>query len=117
MTCKPIRAGGITAIVCSRGGRAPRPATCSVPGCGKPATRLCDYPLTGRLTGRTCSRKLCESCAHYQGDGFDYCPAHDVLARKGASLRKAGTIMGELGLEEPEPEQVALDLGGESDAG
>lgn len=116
MTCKPIRLGGITAIVCSRG-RAPRPAPCSVPNCGKPHTRLCDFPLVGRKAGRTCSRKLCESCSHPQPGGLDFCPAHDVLAREKASLVKAGTIMGELGLEEPEPEQVSLDLGGGSDAG
>lgn len=66
MPCTTFRAGdGSIGIVCSRGSRGKR---CSVEGCGKPAARLCDYPLSGKKTGQTCDRALCEKHATQIGE-------------------------------------------------
>ena len=88
MTCREIRLpNGVTGIVCSRG-RKPLCAVCSK----RPHTKLCDFPLTGSKAGKTCDRKLCDSCAVGQGrangDTVDYCPAHAVRA---AVAAKAST--------------------------
>ncbi|MCA9680743.1 MAG: hypothetical protein KC457_00990 [Myxococcales bacterium] len=81
MVCRQIDlGGGASAIVCSRGQRAPQ---CSTKGCRNTATRLCDFPLQGKRAGQTCSAQLCESCAQVQADGTDYCPAHARGARLG----------------------------------
>jgi len=31
--------------------------------CGNPASKLCDFPLSGSRAGETCDRKLCSDCA------------------------------------------------------
>jgi hypothetical protein len=89
MTCNSFRFGpdakGV-AIVCSRGGR--RKAPCSVAGCGRDHTKLCDHPVArrhrfkGKLPSATCDAKLCDGHAVPQGPDRDYCPAH---AKKAAS--------------------------------
>ena len=63
--------GGGHAIVCTRGRR---PIVCSV--CRLPGNKLCDFPLMGAKTGKTCDRPLCDRCAISGGKGIDYCPTH-----------------------------------------
>lgn len=77
MTCEKIAIDGGVVILCSRGHRIKR---CSACGSGE-ATRLCDFPLSGRKAGKTCSAGLCDRCTARSGD-TDLCPAH---ARLGAS--------------------------------
>jgi hypothetical protein len=95
--------GGLSGFVCtSRGGRTARCA------CGRPSERQCDYPLRGKVAGRTCSRHLCSGSAvtasgptpaailadpklaleirRVDVDTVDYCPAH---ARKIDEEREA----------------------------
>lgn len=84
MTCQRYDFGnGDFAIVCSRG-RKPR-AKCSA--CkDREHELLCDHPLAGKLTGRTCSAKLCRRCATHV-DGKDLCPPHArVRASQGTLL-------------------------------
>jgi hypothetical protein len=69
-----ILPGGAHAIICGRGSR-PRP--CSV--CGRPHSKLCDFPLRGAKAGKTCDRTLCDQCAVHQEPDLDYCPAHAKL--------------------------------------
>jgi hypothetical protein len=57
------------AIVCGSRMRAPK---CSVPGCNRPHTRLCDQ----RLARGTCDAKLCSNHAIRMGVDSDLCPAH-----------------------------------------
>ena len=63
--------------------RWPISSTCET----RQATRLCDYPLRGALTGTTCDKPLCASCTRSgtpkqpktveeMGDTYDLCPAH-----------------------------------------
>lgn len=89
MGCDPIFIDGKAAgFICSRGRRAPR---CSEAGCHHPAIALCDWPLAGRQTGKTCSRGLCAihrraQPANPDGSDRDYCPAHDRAAKAQGSL-------------------------------
>jgi protein-arginine kinase activator protein McsA len=41
--------------------------------CGKPATKLCDYPVAN---DKTCDVPMCNDCAKNIGIEKDYCPAH-----------------------------------------
>lgn len=60
------------AFLCGTRQRAKR---CS--NCEADATRLCDAPLRGRKTGKTCDAPLCERCAmRLKGVDGDLCPAH-----------------------------------------
>lgn len=76
MPCRTIKLpDGTTAIACTRGRR----GTCSVPGCGRPSERLCDYLLAPFEVGKepkTCDAKLCSRCAVRVGPNKDYCPPH-----------------------------------------
>jgi hypothetical protein len=54
-------------------------------GCGRPSSRLCDYPLVPLEFGKepkTCDAKLCPRCAVKVGPNADYCPAHARMAAK-----------------------------------
>lgn len=73
MPCKPIRGKDFTAIVCTRGRK---PAACQEPGCTRPHTKLCDYPVTRRGGPATCDRKICDAHATGVGPDTDYCTAH-----------------------------------------
>lgn len=65
--------GGVTAVFC--GGRGRR-QTCSVPQCGRDATKLCDFAVgPPGVKQRTCSAKLCDTHATKKGEA-DLCPAH-----------------------------------------
>lgn len=71
MPCKTIVMGdGVTVIACSRGQSRKR---CK---CGRPADLLCDFPLSGAKSGKTCDMPICRSCATRVGPNRDYCPAH-----------------------------------------
>jgi hypothetical protein len=59
------------AIIC-RGHSSGKRARCGVGSCGRPHTRLCDFPTR---SGRTCDVKLCD--LHTSRDGErDFCPFH-----------------------------------------
>lgn len=76
MACKPVTtAGGITAIVCTREPR----QRCHQ--CGKPAVKLCDYPVSTHASG-TCDRPCCAMHAESQEGDVDYCLAHANWAAK-----------------------------------
>jgi hypothetical protein len=80
MSCEIIRGedGAVEMIVCSRGRRASR---CQVPGCARPHTALCDWPLSGAKAGATCDLRLCDSHRRPQpGRDRDFCPAHAKMA-------------------------------------
>lgn len=71
MTCETVQLpGGATAIVCSRGRRH---RACSVAGCARTATLLCDAPK-GR--GRTCDAAMCAGHATEVGPDLHHCPSH-----------------------------------------
>lgn len=83
MTCETLDfGGGVHGIVCIRGKRWPR---CSVPGCDRPAPKLCDYPV-GRKKSGTCDAKLCEQHAAAQGKDRDFCPPHSKLGQGSLGL-------------------------------
>ncbi len=76
MPCNTVDIGGGSyAIVCRRGNR---PKPCSI--CGRPGSKLCDFPLTGPKAGKTCDRSLCAKCAVNVGPELDYCPTHGRMS-------------------------------------
>jgi len=83
MACTVMKLGdGTTAIVC---GSRRRSSPCSVPGCGRPSTRLCDYPLAPLEFGNepvTCDARLCPIHAVKVGPNTDCCPAHAKHIKK-----------------------------------
>jgi hypothetical protein len=96
---------GAVAIVCTRGQRRPR---CS---CGGYSKYQCDFPLRGKVAGRTCSRHLCGACVRAQPGGeLDYCDAHHRKAQADREREELRTL--ELAPEHTPTEQLGLDLGG-----
>jgi hypothetical protein len=84
MHCRFIRTpDGNMAVFC--GPRGPRPR-CSVPGCGRPVERECDFPVQRRGKPGTCDAKLCATHAKPAGPDRDLCPAHDARVRQLAAL-------------------------------
>jgi hypothetical protein len=88
MTCETVKLpGGITAIVCGRGRKKPKPCIC----CGKPSTKLCDFRTGERTHAQgwiTCDKPLCDACAVRGGTNIDYCPDHPKP--EGAQLAMEG---------------------------
>lgn len=79
MSCNTIDlGGGDFAIVCTRGGARER-AKCDFCGVHIHA-RLCDFPLRGKKSGRTCSKRMCIQCTKVHetfGEApIDLCPPH-----------------------------------------
>lgn len=71
MSCQRIDIPGGFIVTCSRGRSV---APCSVPGCDRPHSALCDFRLAD---GRTCDAKLCASHRTKSwGKDIDYCPPH-----------------------------------------
>lgn len=64
--------GKVIAIVCGPRGRQ---KYCSVPGCKRPATKQCDFPVKKKVS-HTCDKYLCDAHATSVGVEIDYCPAH-----------------------------------------
>jgi len=83
MPCDVIRGKDFTAIICKRG---QRQASCRVPQCGRPAPKLCDWPIGHN---KTCDMPLCVGHAHGVGPDRDYCPAHFALSRKAVEIQPA----------------------------
>jgi hypothetical protein len=50
--------GKLKMAICSRNAKK---EYCKI--CGKRATKLCDFPLSGKKEGQTCDAKLCDKCA------------------------------------------------------
>lgn len=71
MPCTPIATPTGTAILCTRGRRAPR---CSAPGCRRPSAFLCDHPTPGGRRS-TCSRGVCAQHRTVSGP-LDLCDVH-----------------------------------------
>ena len=61
MSCKELRSkdGELVMFTCSRGTEGLD--YCDT--CGRPATKMCGFPLVGAKKGRACDRKLCDGCA------------------------------------------------------
>lgn len=78
MVGRPIRDanGKVVGIACSR----EEVRRCSA-GCGRRATRLCDFPLKGILEGKTCDRDLCDRC-RTEINGKDYCAPHAKVLKE-----------------------------------
>lgn len=62
-------------FACSRNSENKR-GTCCVPGCGRVAEYLCDYPLRGEKEGQTCDKAMCTSHAKLIKHDTHFCPAH-----------------------------------------
>lgn len=78
MACEPVKtADGITAIVCTLGKKKKDP--CHI--CRKPATVLCDHPVTTRPSG-TCDQPCCRTHSENVGENKDYCLSHWQFAQK-----------------------------------
>jgi len=76
MSCEVIKLRDFTAVVCSR-----RSSRAPCRWCGRPHTKLCDFPLSGAKAGRTCNTPMCDRCATpikrlFGGPDLDYCPPH-----------------------------------------
>lgn len=70
MWCERLKTPGGNAIIC-RGGRRIRCA------CGQPATRLCDWIVSGRAKRQArCSAPMCERCTTRPSPDKDLCPMH-----------------------------------------
>lgn len=70
--------GGGYAIVCR--GRQPQKRCVH---CGRPSSKLCDFPLRGAKTGKTCDRPICKRCAQHVPPDTDYCKTHaDLMERE-----------------------------------
>jgi hypothetical protein len=83
MACTPIKLGdGTTMMVCVRGRRG---WPCSVPGCHRSSSRICDYPLAPLEVGKepkTCDARLCTVHAVKIGPNVDHCPPHAKVAKE-----------------------------------
>lgn len=67
----------IGVFICGRSSR----KTCS--SCGRPANKLCDYPVQRRgAAPGTCDRPICSACAVKVGPDKDYCGAHARIAKE-----------------------------------
>jgi hypothetical protein len=83
MPCTPILDdnGNQIGWACTRGQRA-KPCR----QCGRPSTKLCDYPLRGAKAGKTCDVPMCSRCATTVGrsgsDTIDYCRVHAEMRAK-----------------------------------
>lgn len=78
MPCRHINLGdGTHAIFCSRGER-----TKPCHYCGRPSTKLCDYPLCGPKAGKTCDLPMCAACATREPPDKDWCKSHAALIMK-----------------------------------
>lgn len=77
MPCRTLKddEGRITGFMCGRAARKLDPCR----WCGKPHTKLCDYPLRGAKAGKTCDAPICDDCATSIGPDRDLCPAHAKL--------------------------------------
>ena len=73
----------VYAIVCGRRAPSKRCVVCQT----TLNIKLCDAPLRGHLTGKTCSRPVCGTHAHHVEPDYDLCPSHHrVLAEEGVVL-------------------------------
>lgn len=81
--------GGGHAIICGR--RAPVKRCVH---CGRPSSRLCDYPLTGAKAGKTCDRPICAGCTTHIPPDTDYCRTHaELIEREGKTLAEVQAEM------------------------
>lgn len=67
----------VTGFIC---GRKDRVKTCV--HCGRPPSKLCDFPLKGAKAGKTCDRPVCEQCATHVEPDTDYCMTHAAIIEK-----------------------------------
>jgi hypothetical protein len=63
----------VRAIIC--GVRRPKSKPCWVSHCGKPNTKLCDWPVGD---GKTCDAPICDKHATNVGPDRDVCPLHAI---------------------------------------
>ena len=91
--------------ICDRGRRR---RSCSTPGCGNPASKLCDYPV--KAVGRkTCDAAICTRCAKKVGSDRDYCRAHSQVPaqdlRQASPPAASGAFTGPVGVRTPEDDK------------
>jgi len=84
MTYK-LKEDGAVVIACTRGRR--RTTFCAQCQTNS-ATKLCDFPLSGKKAGQTCDRPLCVHCAVSVGKDKDYCAVHHRFAKKNGILKE-----------------------------
>lgn len=79
MGCRTIMVGETHVIVCSRGNG----ARCDAAGCTAESVALCDYPLHGEKTGKTCDRRMCKRHRNPVAgkSDVDYCGVHFRLEK------------------------------------
>lgn len=82
MPCKFVKLeGGGVAIV-----KFAKQRTKPCASCGRPSTKLCDYPLTGAKAGKTCDRAMCDKHSVHVGTDTDYCIIHSTMMKQQALL-------------------------------
>ncbi len=71
--------GGGVAIVC---GIRERSRKCAFCNSDRPATVLCDFPISEARSGLpiTCDKPMCTACARQVGPDRDHCPDHAIHA-------------------------------------
>jgi hypothetical protein len=86
MPCYAFKIGNATGFICT-----PRERSKPCKYCGRPSSKLCDYPLRGAKAGKTCDIPMCDRCATHIDPDSDYCKAHAEegtrLARKPFKLK------------------------------
>lgn len=93
MACKTIDVGGGGfAVICGL----PRPKRCSVPGCSRDGTQLCDWKLklppgSRRKKVPTCDAPLCEQHTTKPAEGKDLCPPHAKAWREWLAFTREKT--------------------------
>jgi len=90
MTCHPIlnEQGARIGFVCERGSRSKK--TCTA--CSRTATKLCDFKLSGKRSGKTCDAPLCDGHAVSAGPDLDHCPAHAAYVAASATSAAAAPV-------------------------
>lgn len=58
MTCDVTRTNNGVIFICSRNSEIKKCSICK----SRKATKFCDFPLNGKLKGKTCSKPLCDKC-------------------------------------------------------
>ena len=81
MTCHRVVADGMVGFICVRGVRRRQCSSCKQ----RPASFECDFPLSGKKTGKTCDKAICEGCAAEVGPDRHFCPPHKAHADRVAA--------------------------------
>lgn len=78
MSCRIVKAGETTAIVCGPR-KVAREDRCGVPECWREHGFLCDQPVSD---GKTCDVKLCKTHAIEVAEDRHLCPKHWAMGEE-----------------------------------